>query len=224
MTTSSGLQLWLRALRPSDADRLEDGFDNLSAESRYLRFFTPMHDLDERMIDRFVSPDQRDHVAIGALDSLGVVGEGLGVARAFRSSDDPTEAEFAVVVIDDHHGKGIGSLLLDALGAACARVDIETLTSDVLSTNSSMLALVARRGGTSRHVPGDASVTKATIPVSALASRLSAADRQRITDHLDDETRYLPAVTNGCVGRLAHGEPSAPPCASGSGTVGLPAG
>ncbi len=189
MTTSSGLRVLIRALRPSDADELEEGFDQLSSDSRYLRFFTPVHVLNKAMLARFVAPDHLDHVAIGAVDATTAVAEGIGVARAFRSKDDETAAEFAVAVIDSYHSKGVGSLLLDALGVACARVGITTLTADVLSTNTAMLSLVERRGGTRTRVLGDASVTEVAIPVVSLTRRVDAVDRQRIVEHLADLAR-----------------------------------
>lgn len=186
MTTSGGLRVMLRALRPSDADELEAGFEQLSADSRYLRFFTPLDTLNDRMVERFVNPDQVDHVALGAMDPSTELPEGIGVARAFRLQDDSAVAEFAVAVIDDYHSQGLGSLLLDALGVACARVGITTMTAEVLSTNTPMLSLVDRRQGTRSPVPGDASVTDVRIPVASLTSRVDAADRRRIEQHFTE--------------------------------------
>ena len=186
MTTRSGLQVMVRALRPSDAEELEEGFEQLSPDSRYLRFFTPLHTLSDGMVDRFVTPDQVDHVALGAIDPSTPLPEGIGVARAFRSNDDPTAAEFAVAVIDDYHSQGLGSGLLDVLAVACARVDITMLTAEVLSTNAAMLGLVARREGTLSPVPGDASVTEVRISVAALTRRVDQTDQQRITQHFAD--------------------------------------
>ncbi len=188
MTTNRGMRVLIRALRPSDADELEVGFDQLSSDSRYLRFFTPVNVLNKAMLARFVDPDHLDHVAIGAMDPAAAVPEGVGVARAFRSSEDATAAEFAVAVIDSYHAQGVGSLLLDALGVACARVGVTTLTADVLSTNTAMLSLVERRGGSRTRVPGDASITEVAIPVVALTRRVDAVDRQQIVQHFADLT------------------------------------
>ncbi len=186
MTTRSGMRVMIRALRPTDVEELVDGFEQLSSDSRYLRFFTPLHTLSESMLERFVHPDQVDHVAIGAIDPSTDLPEGIGVVRAFRSIDDSTAAEFAVAVIDDYHSRGLGSLLLDVLGVACARVGITVLTAEVLSTNTAMLALVDRREGTRAPVLGDASVTEVRIPTSSLTSRVAPSDQQRIERHMAD--------------------------------------
>lgn len=189
VTTSDGVALLVRAVRPTDADELRDGFAEFSAESRYRRFFTPRSRLGDDLVERFVTPDQVDHLAIGAL-LTGDDGEpidGVGVARAFRSPDDRSEAEFAVAVADAHHGDGIGSLLLDLLGAACLDVGIRTFVADVLTTNEAMLALVRARGGELRSVDGDASVTRASLPTAALSARLDQRARDRIRVHLAAE-------------------------------------
>ena len=182
----------VRPLDSSDADRLEHGFDRLSTDSRYSRFFGPKPDLGAEMLDRFVRPDQVDHVAIGAATvdpRTSREGQGLGVARAFRSDDRPTEAEFAVTVIDEAQGLGVGSLLLDLLGAGCADVGVTRLTAHVLSTNRAMLAMVRGRAGEVRSDPSDASVSLVRLDTETLARRLEPRDRAGIERLLATERR-----------------------------------
>ena len=53
----------LRPIRPADHDLLVEFYEEVSAESKYLRFFAPMPHLSERDVTRFTTVDNRDRVA-----------------------------------------------------------------------------------------------------------------------------------------------------------------
>ena len=53
----------LRPIRPDDHDLLVAFYEEVSAESKYLRFFAPMPHLSERDVTRFTTVDNRDRVA-----------------------------------------------------------------------------------------------------------------------------------------------------------------
>ena len=98
-----------------DRQLLLRGFERLSPESRYRRFLAAMPELSEEMVRYLTEIDHHDHEAIAALDAR--TGEGIGVARYVRDPQRRDAAEVAVTVIDDWQGKGVGTLLLEALGA-----------------------------------------------------------------------------------------------------------
>ncbi len=84
------------------------GFERLSPESRYRRFFGPMKELSEPLLDYLTAIDYRDHFAWAALSAEpGPYGRpaGLGVGRYIRL-EDPQAAEMAVTVVDDWQGGG----------------------------------------------------------------------------------------------------------------------
>src|SRR6185369_10800690 len=81
-----GTPVRMRLLRPDDRAKLLAGFDRLSDDSRYARFFTAMPRLSDATLDRLLATDGWNHLAIGAEagDQPPETAEGLGVARFIR--------------------------------------------------------------------------------------------------------------------------------------------
>jgi RimJ/RimL family protein N-acetyltransferase len=139
---------------------LTEGFDRLSPESRYRRFFTPVTRLSERQLDYLTDVDHRDHEALVAvaLES----GNAVGVARYVRTR--PGVAEPAIVVADDWQGRGLASQLLDLLADRARAEGVECFVAPVLSENRAAIALFERLGGaTVRH---DGIEVEVTVPLA----------------------------------------------------------
>jgi GNAT superfamily N-acetyltransferase len=113
-----GSRVRIRQCRRTDRDLLVRGFERLSPESRYRRFLTPMHELDARTLRYMTDVDHHDHEAMVALDKSG---EGVGDARYVRDNAQPDTAEVAVTVVDGWQGRGLGTLLLEAISARARR-------------------------------------------------------------------------------------------------------
>ena len=143
-----GTPVRLRLIGPADRAQLAAGFEKLSRESRYRRFFTAMPTLPDRMLDRLVATDGWKHVAIGAeLASDDPAGaEGLGVARFIRLDDAPDVAEVAVAVVDAKQKLGLGSLLLRELVEAARERGIHRFRAMMLAENSPARALMEDLG------------------------------------------------------------------------------
>ena len=118
------------------------GFGHLSPESRYRRFLAATPDLTEEMVRYLTDIDHHDHEAIVALDHK--TGEGIGVARYVRSKERFDVAEVAVTVIDDWQGRGLGTLLLEAISARARAEGIDTFSALILATNDEMIDLFER--------------------------------------------------------------------------------
>jgi RimJ/RimL family protein N-acetyltransferase len=144
-----GTPVRLRLIGPADRARLAAGFEKLSRESRYWRFFTAMPHLPERMLDRLVATDGWKHVAIGAevASDDPAAAEGLGVARFIRLDDAPEVAEVAVAVVDAKQGLGLGTLLLRTLVDAARERGIRRFRAMVLSENARARALLEEHTG-----------------------------------------------------------------------------
>ena len=132
-----GSRVRLRPGHRSDRELLLRGFERLSPESRYRRFLAAMPELSEEVVRYLTEVDHHDHEAIAALDEQ--TGEGVGVARYVRDPQRPDVAEFAVTVIDDWQEKGLGTLLLEVLGARARAAGISSFTALMLASNQEMM-------------------------------------------------------------------------------------
>jgi RimJ/RimL family protein N-acetyltransferase len=140
-----GSNVTLRLIQPSDKEALQRGFEQLSAQSRYLRFFCLKTRLTDAELNHLVNVDGVNHLAIVALssgDSNEV--EILGVARFARLQSSPTVAEPAVTVGDQVQGRGLGTLLMSRLAAAARERGIERFACDYLAENQPIQALLEK--------------------------------------------------------------------------------
>ena len=127
-----GSRMVVRPIRPDDKDAIAAGFDRLSAQSRYRRFFAPLTELGEVELAYLTEVDHRDHEALIAFDVD--TREPVGVARFIRNAE-PHEAEVAVTVIDHWQGRGVASMLLDCLVQRAREEGITHFLAIVLSDN-----------------------------------------------------------------------------------------
>lgn len=130
----------LRPIHAEDRDLLVEFYKEVSAESKYLRFFAPMPELSERDQLRFTNVDHRNRVAF----VLTVAGKMIAVGRfdripADQSTEDDVEAEVAFLVQDAHQGRGIANLLLEHLAQAGRERGIDRFVADVLPNNRRMI-------------------------------------------------------------------------------------
>jgi RimJ/RimL family protein N-acetyltransferase len=139
----NGTRVLLRPLRPTDRELYLRGFEHLSPQTRYMRFFSPKPRLSDAEVHYFVDVDHHDHEAIVAIDLSG--GEGIGVARYVRDPAQPGAAEISITVADDHQGRGLGALLLEFVAERAAEEGVERLRASVLADNTRMLSLIRSR-------------------------------------------------------------------------------
>ena len=149
-----GLELLLRPLRPDDKRRIAQAFERLSPETRYRRFFAPLPRLSEQDLRYLTEVDHHDHEALAAVNPEN--GAIVGVARYVRS-DDPTEAEVAVVVGDPWQGRGVATALLQRLVARAREEGIDHFVALVMSDNTDALELFRHLAPGSSHTRRSAS-------------------------------------------------------------------
>jgi GNAT superfamily N-acetyltransferase len=140
-----GERIVLRPIIPEDKDLLREGFNRMSEESRYRRFMG-VKELSEKDLAYLTEIDYVDHFALVALSSEPGEYSGLGVARYVRDSTEPTSAEAAVTVIDEHHGRGIGTLLLAAIGAVALEKGIRRFVGYLLADNRPVIDVLKNLG------------------------------------------------------------------------------
>ncbi len=162
-----GTRITLRFLHPEDAEALRRGFARLSSRSRYQRFLGGVPELTDEMLRYLTQLDGERHVAIVATtESLDLKSElGLGVARFVRLADAPDVAEAAVTVLDEAQGKGIGRILVRALGRVALEKGVRSFRGVVLADNAGMRRLLDELGA--RVHPEDGQTLIFDVPLQS---------------------------------------------------------
>ena len=140
-------ELLIRPIRPDDAQLLVEMFETLSPQSIYYRFFSPMKQLSPTMLARFTQIDYDREIALVAILESGPSEKMLGAARVILQHNMKA-SEFAVLVGDPWHGKGIGAHLLSACLTIARDRQFKVIWGTVLAENKGMLALGRKLGFT----------------------------------------------------------------------------
>jgi RimJ/RimL family protein N-acetyltransferase len=151
----------LRPIAATDRQLLADGFEGLSPQSRYRRFFSSVSVLSKRQLDYLTDVDHHDHEALVALAD----GEIVGVARFVRTH--PGVAEPAIVVTDEWQGRGLAGQMLDALADRAREEGIDYFVAPVLSENRAAIRLFERLAEGEATVRHDGTEIELTIPLGA---------------------------------------------------------
>ncbi len=183
---ADGVELVIRPVRPDDKRLLAEGFERLSPESRYRRFFRPLERLSERDLAYLTEIDHTDHEALAAIDPQS--GELVGIARYVRGAD-PGLAEVSVVVGDPWQRRGVATALLERLVERARAAQITHFVALVLDENVEAIRLFEHR------VPGHAR------PRRSASGHLELEIELPEPGHLKDSTlaRVLRVVAHGAV-------------------------
>jgi RimJ/RimL family protein N-acetyltransferase len=140
---SDGTVVVLRPISAADKAELQLGLQRLSPESVQRRFMAPKPSFSAAELRYLTEVDGHDHVAIVVEleDRPGVV---LGVARYVRLPDRDGVAEPAIVVADFLQGKGLGTLLAEALAREAVRNGIHRFAAIMLGDNRPAQRLMSR--------------------------------------------------------------------------------
>lgn len=138
---ADGAPVEIRPIRPGDRDALDAFHRRQSPTSIYYRFFQHRPRLSPGELDRFTQVDYEQRMAFVALDG----NELVAVARyePVTGSDRP---ELAFIVDDEHHGRGLATLLLEYLAAAARAIGRVGFVATVLPENHGMLRVFRRAG------------------------------------------------------------------------------
>lgn len=162
LTLLGGDRVLIRPVLPGDKDELEEGFTRLSRASRYFRFFSRLDQLTAEQLRYLTEVDYHHHFALAAFALDEPDQPGIGVARYVRSEDD-ADAELAVAVVDDFHGRGVGVALIRLLADIAVEHGVARFVAYVLRENHAMRDVFAFLGATVRaDEPG---VLAASLPL-----------------------------------------------------------
>ena len=166
----------LRLVRPDDREQIARGFERLSPEARYRRFFAVKTALSPAELDYLTHVDGQDHVALCAVHIHRDGRElGLGLARMVRLADDPQVAEAAIVVMDDQQNKGLGRILLARLQEAAQQRGIQAFRCTVLADNPPAMALL-REFAPLGSLPIEGGTATLDVPLAGLSRAIRTAE------------------------------------------------
>jgi len=146
------------ALSPGDEASLEAFLTGLCPNSLRLRFFTGGANIASAA--RWAAGTPADRYGLLAHDEAGVL-----VAHAVYVQLDETRAEVAVEVADHLHGRGLGTILMQRIGAVAQERGITHFVAEVLPENRAMLDVF--RDGFDAHVALREGIDTVEFPTSA---------------------------------------------------------
>lgn len=165
----------MRPLAEGDGELLREGYERLSEESRYRRFFTLTPHLTDAQLESLLDVDHHDREALIALEPGS--GAAVAVARFARSAAEHEVAEAAIVVADDWQGRGLGRLMLERLVDRAREEGIGRFTALVQADNRAAQSVMTKLGETTRHHDGSTVELDIELPERGVGETLAEALR-----------------------------------------------
>jgi len=145
-TLPDGQIIELRAIRPSDRDKLRDEFLKLSKATVRDRFFSIKLDLTPAELSYCTEVDFDHHVALVAELVSGTSRQPAAVGRLVRKSGQPDHSEIAITVTDSMQGYGIGKIMLRHLADCARQLGVRHMDASVMAGNTRMMKLIHNSG------------------------------------------------------------------------------
>ena len=139
-----------------------DFISRAKAEDLRLRFFGPMREVSHELLDKLIHYDPACAMAFIAVDEQSQ--KMLGVVRLHNDTSGET-AEFAILVRSRLKEHGIGWLLMKHMIEFSRHKDLEIVQGQVLSENTTMLAMCVELGFHIADDLDDPGVKTVTLPV-----------------------------------------------------------
>jgi acetyltransferase len=155
----------LRPIRPEDAEMEKAFVRKLSPESRYFRFMDTLRELTPAMLVRFTQIDYDREMAFVATVAGDAGEEEIGVVR-YVTNPDGESCEFAIVIADDWHRKGLGRRLMTQLIDVARVRGLRTMIGHVLAENRGMLTLCQGLGFVIGDSPEGPMLKRATLALA----------------------------------------------------------
>jgi acetyltransferase len=159
-----GTRLWLRPIRPEDAEAEQRFVARLSRQTLYLRLHAPVRELSVEQLIRFTQIDYDREMAFVAVDPASGPGEIRAIARYTRLADGE-RAEFGVTVEDSWQGRGLGNAMMEALEQHGRDRNLAEIFGYVLKENDSMRQMMVARGYVAHRDEDDSHVICFALPL-----------------------------------------------------------
>jgi len=174
----------VRPSEPSDAALMQQFIDRLSPESKRRRFFsesTPPADLVAALCDSSTPRSQLTLIVTRIWEAaLHIIAAGSYWAK------DVHTAEVAMAVVDEFHGKGLGTLLLERLALPAIRHGFTRLWAVTHADNLAMREVFRESGFTAHEAyeGDDMEVELSLIPTETTVTRAEVRERIATTASL----------------------------------------
>ena len=149
-----GRAVTIRPIRPDDEALVRHFLDELSGESRYLRFQKWVHAPSEKLVHFLTDVDHDRHLALICTVPCADGEELVGEAR-YVADQNGIHGEFGIMIADDWHKTGIAGLLMEALLGAARERGLQTMEGQVLTRNAAMLRFARGLGFSIEPMVGD---------------------------------------------------------------------
>jgi acetyltransferase len=138
-----GTAIFVRPVRPEDEPLYASFFARVTAPDLRLRFFAPVKEFSHVFVARLTQIDYARAMAFIAIEEAS--GALLGVVRLHANANYDT-GEYAILVRSDLKGRGLGWLLMQMIIDYARAEGLQTIEGQVLSENTTMLAMCRELG------------------------------------------------------------------------------
>ncbi len=172
-TAKDGGPVVIRPIRTEDEPLLLHLHESMVEQSVPFHGFGPLksgHALDRDQLTRFCGTDN-DRAIVLVVDRQEPwteLHEILGVGQLHRIAGT-TDAEFAILIHDNHHGRGFGTELLRRLLTIAGAEQVEVVAAQIPAGNHAMIRVCEKLGVQLSRIAGS-SIVQASVDVAALFS------------------------------------------------------
>ncbi len=169
VTARDGRELLLRPIVPEDEPALDRAFARLDPDEIRNRFLQPMRTLNHIMAARFTQLDYDRDMAL-VLTGAGIPGkQDIHAVVRLSAEPDGVTAEFAIIVMHDLAGQGLGKLLMERILAYARGRGIGTVWGVTLRDNQRMRALARSLGFRQSLEPDDPTLVRMELELQPRA-------------------------------------------------------
>jgi acetyltransferase len=143
ITVKDGWRVFVRPIRPEDEPLIHEMLKHVTMHDLRLRFFAPMKEFSHEFIARLTQLDYARAMAFVAFDEAS--DEPVGVVR-IHSDSIYESGEYAILLRSDLKGRGLGWTLMQLIIEYARSEGLKTISGDVLSENTVMLAMCRSLG------------------------------------------------------------------------------
>ncbi len=157
----------VRPIQSDDAAPIAASFQLLNEDEVRRRFLHILKSLGEEHLRQLTNPSADSEFVVVAAEPL-PPGEALvaAVARLARDGNNPSRAEFGILVSHFVVGLGLGRLLMLRLVEWCGENAVTELWGDVMDDNTPMLELASHLGFQRTALHGSPGLVRITLQLA----------------------------------------------------------